>query len=216
MCNPAAAVIGMNIVGGAYAYESQMKQGKSQQAYYNYLAKANDVQAQEVERTAETQTGLIQDAARVESRNLTRQGKRLAGTQKAVQAANGVGGGSVTSEDIERDTMTREELDQAALRFNADSRAWETLTSAKATARGLRQQGIQFQYAGANAMEAAKINANTSLLGSATNVADSWYKWNRTSVGDSSKPGPKAPRTGAMVSGQYVGVAPDDYYKRSR
>lgn len=185
MCNPVAATIGISAVSGVYAASSQRQIGAAQQNYYNYLASSANVQALEVERTGQQQVGLIQDAAARDASSLSRSAKGLEGRQKTVQAASGVPLSSVTSEDISRDTMTKEDLDQAALKFNADTRAWETLSSSKATGRGLREQATQFRYAGSNARTAANIQANTSLLGAATNIADSWYKWRSTSTGDS-------------------------------
>lgn len=210
MCNPAAVFMGAQVVGGAAQANAAQQEGRAQQRYYEYLAGQNEKQAQAAIQSGEDQTSLIQDSAATETSNLRRSQRQFVGSQKVALAANGVPLSSVTAEDLAHDTFKKEEMDAETIRYNADVKSWEAQTSARNQAVALRDQASGYRMAGANARRAGDTAAVTSLLGTATSVAGSWYQYGQTSAGKS------APGVANVKGKGYVPTAPADYYKRGR
>jgi hypothetical protein len=183
MCSPAAAVIGLQVAGGATSAEASIQSGKAQQRYYDYLAGQNERQAADVLDAGDKQTSFIQDSAASETKNLRASQRVFEGSQKVALAANGVPLSSVSAEDLARDTWKREEMDAEAVRYNADTKSYETQMQARAQATALRTQAGGYRMAGRNAKRAGDMGAVTSLLGSATSVSDTWYRYGQTSKG---------------------------------
>lgn len=162
MCDPvsisAAAMVastGLSIYSGIQSANGQRAAGAANQKYYYYLAGLSEEEAAKAqEQSARDQTTI--DIA----------SKGVRSSQRAVMAANGVGGGSVTAEDLLRDTFNTAELDKMAVRYNADSIS----NSKYAEAKGYRM-------AGANTLQAANINADTTLLTTASSVASRWLEY---------------------------------------
>lgn len=178
-----AAAIGLQTAGAVSGAASAREQGVAQKNYYYYLAKQNEVQADQTLKAGNEQTSLIQDQGAFETGQLRKNERQTMGAQRAAAAASGIGAGSATLEDIARDTMTKADLDAAAIRYNADAKSWETQTTARNTAASLRAGATGYRYAGDNAITAGNINANASLLGGATSVANTWANWSQTSRG---------------------------------
>jgi hypothetical protein len=201
--------MGAQVVGGIASADASEKQGRSQQRYYDYLAGQNEITAKETLKAADQQTTFIQDDAAGQTKLVRASGRLAAGAQRAALAANGVSLSSVSAEDLARDSFNREELDAEAVRHNADTKSYETQMQASMTAKSLRSQAVGYRMGGANAAEAGRLNAQTSLLGTATSVANTYYGYSQTSKGAS----PSAPSY-KTVSGKQVLVAPPNYYKR--
>lgn len=182
MCNPAAVMV-MQGLGSVQGAMGSIAEGDSKNSYYQYLASQNEKQIPEVLKTSNLNTGIVSSAAARDESNLSRSVASLKGTQKAVQAANGVWGGSATASDIERDTNNKAELDRAAIRENANLRSQAIAKGAKDDIAGLRSQANQLRMAGSDAIDASRTNAASSLLTGATQVASNWYKWKQTSRG---------------------------------
>ena len=206
MCTPEmAASMGIQVAGGALSYEAERQTAKAKESYYNYLAGQNEAQARTIAARGEQTATSIAETSAIDEANLNRSAKRVAGAQKAALGASGIGAGSVTAEDIVRDTAKTHELDVNALRFDADSRIWSARTAAADQAKALRDQAAQFRYAGANARYAGDIKTTASLLGTATSVADTWYRWNQTGAGRS----PAMVKTPGRSYGGGYATAPD-------
>lgn len=175
--------IGTQVAGGFMQYQGARAQGKAEKAYYNFLARQAEGDAEEVLATGEREVTNIQDAAGRTQGVLTNSVKELEGRQAVVQAANGVGGGSVTTEDIARDTLNKQKMDEMVIKFNADAKSYETRIGASEEAGALREGAIMNRAGGMNAARAGRRNADASLLGTATQVASSWDRWSQTSRG---------------------------------
>jgi len=183
MCSPAVIPLVMSVAGGIMSASAQKKAGEAQKRYYDYLAGQNERQAKDVIKAGEQQTTFIQDAATGETKSLRASQRQFAGSQKVALAANGVPLSSVSVEDLARDTFKKEEMDAEALRYNADTQAYEVQMQARNQAISLRDQASGYRMGGANAQQAGNLNAATSLLGTATSVANQWYGYRQTSGG---------------------------------
>lgn len=203
MCNPILAA-GAQIFGGIMQSNAEEQSAAAKKNYYDYLAAQNDVQASKTIQRGEQQATSISETSAVDELNLNREAKRTMGTQRANLGASGVPSDSVTAEDIARDSNRTHQMDADALRFDADSKIWSARTAAADQAKALKDQAAQFRYAGANAKYAGDLNANTSLLGTATSVADTWYRYRQTSQGRT----PPTVKTRGGPGGGYA-MAPD-------
>lgn len=168
MCNPALVVGGLQIASGVVQARSNIAEGNAQNAYYQYMAQQNENQAALTERTAQAQSRIIQDVTKEKGKALAGEGARLRASQKAALASSGVTG--ITAEDITKDTLNTQLLDELSLRYNADVQSYETLEGAKNNAYGLRSQATGFRGAGEMAKKAGRRNAFATLLGTAASV----------------------------------------------
>jgi len=166
MCAPAAALL--TVASGAMQAYGKYQEGKSTNAYYQYMANQNQEQAKLVEKTGEAQSRLIQDTASREGKTLAEGQAKTRSSQKAALASAGIVGG--TPEDIVSDTLRTQFLDESALRYNADVKSYEATEGAKTQAYGLRSQADQFRFAGKQAKKAGKIGAFTTLVGTAAGM----------------------------------------------
>jgi hypothetical protein len=161
MCDPISASVmmgastGLSIFGGLQAALQQRKAAEAQKKYYYFQADQSDKEAQ-----------LAIEAGMREADTIRRSAKGVTASQRAAMAASGVGAGSVTAEDVARDTFNRSEMDALVVRYNADLQGWSK-----------RLQARSYRMAGDNALTAGNINADTTLLTTATGVADSWAKF---------------------------------------
>lgn len=177
MCTAIAAVMGLQVAGGLVQGQAAANEGVAKQNYYNWLATNNDAQAKRVVKAGDEEVTGVQNVALQSQVELERQARRLEGRQKTVQAKNGVWGNSRTAQDIAKDTLTQEGRDAAALRYNADVKSWEARTSAAETARALREGAQGYRMGGEMARTTGNINRVTSIIGTATNVGDTWLRW---------------------------------------
>lgn len=203
MCTPVeGTLIGLQVASGAMGAEAAQEGAAAKARYYDFLATQNEVQAKRVKERGEQTATSIAEAAALDQDRLERGVRRVEGTQRAATGASGTSG-SVTAEDIVRDTARTHDLDVEALRYDADSKIWAARTGASDQATALRDQANQFRYAGANAKYAGDLAVGTSLLGTATSVADTWYRFGQTGAGRT----PGTVKTPAAGGGG--GAAPD-------
>lgn len=174
------------IAGTAQSAMAANAQGQSQKAYYSYLAAQNTTQIPKVLTAANLNTGEVANASAVTQSNLDRNVSTLEGAQKASMAANGVTGGSQTAEAVQRDTANKAALDRAAIRTNANLQTRSIAMGATNQVDALKQQSQLYTMAGDNAGVAGRMNATTSLLSGATQVASNYYKWKMTQPGGDS------------------------------
>lgn len=183
MCNPAFMAMGVQGTGAGLNAYGAIQAGKSQADYYSFLASQNNKQAIDVEKAGTADITGVQTQAELTTAQKARDEARVEGSQRAAAAANGVGGGSVTSQDIAKDTVNTATRDADAIRYNADIKSFEIGQNTKLQAGALRDQASQFGQAGINATKAGGLNAVSSLLNGATSVASNWYQWKQTSDG---------------------------------
>lgn len=187
MCSPAVipmVMTGMQIAGGYEQAQAEKRAAQDKQSYYNFLADQNERQANTVLVRGEQTATSIAETSAIDQNMAERQSRVVEGAQKAAEGASGTAG-SVSAEDIARDTNRTHEMDMNALRFDADSKIWATKTQASDQARSLRDQAASMRIAGSNARTAGDTAATGTLLGTATSVADNWYRYGQTSMGRS-------------------------------
>lgn len=179
MCSPIAAVAALQLTGGAVGAKAALDQGKADYNQYRYMADQRDQAAVIAEQQGDYQSKVIQDKGLFDTNTLLANADRVSGRQKTAQAANGVGGGSVTSLDIAGDSFDRTKADELAIKFNADSASWSATTEAKNKAWQLREEARLFREAGKNARRAGKMNAVSSLLNSASSFGSTAMKFQK-------------------------------------
>lgn len=183
-----AAAIGGGIgaVGAISSGASSKAAAKAQAKYLAMQRKvAEQVAATNImltERDAATNIHNTQMDASFRNKDLNNQITTVRGTQKAVSAAAGVGGGSVTQADIELDTLEKAKMDELAIRYNADA---ETASIQDAANRRKWQIGEDLKYgnwssgvqesqvlsAGKAAQTASYYSAGSSIMAAASSIA---------------------------------------------
>lgn len=171
----AGAVVGMQAVGGAVGAYGALQQGKSQAAYYAFMGNQANQEAGLAEAVGDRRAADTEKAASFSEDIAARNEAKALGGQRAAEGANGIGG-SVTAQNIASDTIDKAELDKEAIRFNADTKASAAKTDAAMSAYGLRTQASEDQIAGTDAVDASRLNAASSILGSAGSLASMWYR----------------------------------------
>ena len=172
------AAIGLQVGGSLFAADNARRTAAAQSGYYRTLANQADNSAMLAEVSGERQATNVKDAAAATYAQHLRGSKQLTGAQRAVAGAAGISG-SVTAEDIARDTANKMSLDEMAIRFNADSTADEVLRNAGLTAMNLRADAGNYRMSGDEAMIAGKLNSYTSLIGGAASVASTAAMYGR-------------------------------------
>ncbi len=179
-CDPSGGLATLAIVttiaGGVTAAYGQTQQAKSQSDAYRYSAGLLDTQAKLAKRTADINSRLVQDAASRESAQLGRNVSETMGAQKAASAAN-MGGGSVTAADIMTDTLKKARMDELAIKYGADIKSWGIREEEKAETWRLGVERDQYLKAAKNARKAGNIAVASSILGTATQIADVGMKY---------------------------------------
>lgn len=158
-------MMAVQAAGAATSAVGAYGSAKSQKSALGFQAQMADMNAELAERRA--QISLEQGA--YQAQEIERQGARAKGSQRAQMGASGIALGSTTAQAIVTgtDLVTAEDAQQA--RVNAVRAAWGQRTeatsmrnegrAARANARGINPMGV----------------AATSLLGSATSMAQSYY-----------------------------------------
>lgn len=123
-------------------------------------AQQNRLQAKDVRYIG----GLNSDMAR-------RQGKAIAGSQRAAVAANGLDITSGTPSDILADTAKLTELDARTIENNAMRQAW-----------GLDAEAAQMDYQAAVAKKNAKLGLFGSILGMASSAGQGYSDWQKSQI----------------------------------
>lgn len=142
-----AAVV--TVVAGTFKAKGEIDEGKAQGKMYEYeesLAqqKQEQVRQQETEqtdlvkRTSERNITVTQGAAAEESKRLQRYAQIIYGKQHATMGASGISG--VTAADIIKDTFEKSQLDQSAIKYNADVASWQYRENAKVQVWSLQEE----------------------------------------------------------------------------
>lgn len=183
MCNLMAIAIGATVAaGGASAY-TQYQAGAAENKYYKQLAAQSDLEAgnallegQYALERGRQQSKVIQDVASQESKQLKGNQAAFNAATRAQLASQGISG--VTAEDIAKTNLSKQQMDELALRYNADVKSYEAMTRAgyedyqsRFKSYGLKTQAGQQRYAGKAAKYAGKVGAFNTLLGTAASVA---------------------------------------------
>ena len=159
------------VVSASVSAYGSYQQGQAQKRMNQYNSDVANQQALIQARTADTNVQLVQSEAANQSKIQARKVMQLEGEQKGVLAAQGVGGGSVTSADIEKSTLDTAELDKQAIKYNADTKSWAIKSGSDFESWNLANQSNQYTMAGKNAAMAGDIGVGTSLLQGASQIA---------------------------------------------
>jgi len=154
---------GVNALGQAKSAELSAASQKTELANQAYVSNLNsalaELQAQDAIRQG-VQAGI----------DVRQRARQVKGAQRAAFAANGVNVNEGSPAAVQRSTDYIRDVDVATLANNAARTAFGyRVNAANATARGAALQ------AGADAISPGMAGA-TSLLGSASSIADKWYK----------------------------------------
>lgn len=170
----AAAAAGTTVAGGAFSAYEEGQAGKAQSSYYNYLSNTallNAGLATSQGTAAKEQIGASENQAQI---GLTNRVNTTIGAEKTAMVS-GVGGSSRSAQQIIGDTLNKGDLDEMALRLNADTAAKNADITAQSGAMNYTSQASGYNIAGAVARGTAGMQQFGSLLGSAGSVANSYY-----------------------------------------
>lgn len=190
MCAPAAMLVvagGITAAGGLYQASQERAAGKAEQGFYDQNAKTSRDQADIAIKVGEQRDTLAQDQGAFNSKIVSRSYAVQKAAQQAVLAANGQGG-SVGEQNIMNDTMDKRALDEAAVKYNADSKSWEAKTGAAYEAWKDRADADQYTRAGVNARKAANAKARGTLLSTAGQIAGMGLTYGMYAAGGASTP----------------------------
>ena len=163
------ASIFTSIIGAIGSASLARTQAKANQSALNFQTDMSKINARMAERSA--QSVLLQGQQQIGS--LTLRSGKVKSAQRVALAANGVDLGEGNAAEIQATTDLMTEVDKNTIEANAIRSAW-----------GYRTQGVNAsnQAMMSNA-SASSINPNnaamSSLMGSAGNVAQSWYAMNK-------------------------------------
>jgi len=169
MCAPvalAAVSAGLQIYSGIQQSHAIRAEGDAANSYYQYNAKVAEQNAILAERTGVAQSRAIQDTQSVEGRRLKMSNTEFRSSQIAALAASGISLSSVTAGDIERSTISKQQLDESLLRHGADVRSWEAITQGQNQGYANRVNAAGYRASGAQAKYASQLNARSTLIGS--------------------------------------------------
>lgn len=172
MCDPVTLTVvaaSATAAAGGFSAYSQLQQGTALNKYYQSQAAQSRAEGENALQLAEKQSNLIQDSAKEEGKQLKTQQAELLASQRAALAANGVYG--VTAEDITSNTLSKQQMDELALRYNADIRSWDVRNQGKYADYSKRQEANTLDYQGKMAKASSRKEAFSTLLSTAGTVA---------------------------------------------
>lgn len=167
----AGLAAGASLLSGAVGAFGAYQQGQQTSAMNKYQSQVLQQQSMLAQRAADANTTIVQNQGAEQSKALARKTAILAGAQAASEAANGTAG-SVTSNDIKLDTFDTAKLDQMAIQYNTNLKTWGIQEGLHGEQWQLGVESDQYRKAARNASTTGYINAGTSILGSASQIAN--------------------------------------------
>lgn len=168
MCTP-LAIAGATAASGLTQAYGQYQEGVANSKYYQYQADQARQEGKIAIERGQRQSELIQDTAKAEGKNLKTSQAEYNASQKVALAASGMSG--TTAENIALDSMNKQQMDEAVLRYNYDTKSYEVTEGAKYQKYASDVAADQYGYASKNAKRAGKMAAFNTLLGTAASVA---------------------------------------------
>ena len=191
MCDPVTITVGAMVAAGTMQAVGQVQQGNAKNKMYQYQANLNMQEAALNKQYAQQQEKIIgqvtdanitlaQAESADESRRLARNVAELTGQQTAAMGAMGISGS--TAEHIAADTLEKSQLDQMAIRYNANLKSWAYREKEKQDKYTLREEtkfktfkleseAAQLRVAGKSAKKAGQMAAVGTLLTTAASSA---------------------------------------------
>ena len=171
---PMVVMAAASLYQGSQQAQNEQQAGRNEALYYKYLSGTARQNARLADVSAESQVSEVGAQEQQEMAALHAKKRETIGAQKAA-LVTGAGVGSKTAEQIVSDTENKTNLDEMALRYNADLKMKSIRIGAQAQAMNLENQATGYDYAGINAKKAAKIKSNATLLGTGTSTAFNLY-----------------------------------------
>jgi hypothetical protein len=179
MCSAEGAVLGAMGAATVYSAIQTKKAGKSQEAYYQYMASLSEKNREEALVQGEENAYYAQEQGIQTLREFKDQKSKFQGTQKASLAAAGIQG--VTAEDIITDSETRLKMDEIAIQYNTELAVYGAKRSATIQGQMLTQQAAQYGYQGAAARIGSTMASYGTLLSGGAQTALTGYQMNKQS-----------------------------------
>lgn len=176
MCSPEAGAAGAQGGAGLIGAYSQIQQGKMNEKYYSYLANQTEKQSENVDKATAEQLSVINANAGRDIADTRKNANLTTSAQKAAMAANGVYSDSGTMADVIGDTVDKQALDEAAIKYNADQAMWQTKRSSINQKSELYAQEASYRIQGSNVRAAGTMNAVGTLVGSAASAGSSYLQ----------------------------------------
>ena len=139
-------------------------QASASKKYYQYLEKLADLQKAENKKRAALNIKLTQDQAMREAQSVNIKAAKVEGAQKAASAGMGIGGGSVTTQNLIQDTKNMADLDRMAIRYGADLNAWKITEDLNYANWTQDVQKEQFRSAEKEVYRAAKVSGIVAIF----------------------------------------------------
>lgn len=168
-------VMGAQAAGGAASAWAEGQASKAAGSYYDYLADTSRTNARITRTAAKSQAHEVSVQEGEDARQVAESVKKTVATQRAAFAAGGPGAGSKTAEQIVSDSLARGDLDEQALRYNADIKRKGIETGADFAALNYEGQAKGYGLSKNNAEFASKVKQASTILGTGTSVAQTWY-----------------------------------------
>lgn len=169
------AMMGAQVAGGAVSAWAQGQEGKAAASYYGLLASTAKTNTILNSAAAASKDSEVSAQEGMDSRRVAESVRSTIATARAANAAGGAGAGSKTAEQVVSDSLTRGDLDQQALRYNSDIKRKGIDTNAAFGNINLNAEAAGDEISGKNAMTASRVNQLSTILGTGTSVASSWY-----------------------------------------
>lgn len=174
MCSAAGGAAGAQGAAGVMGAYSQYQQGKMNEKYYSYLANQSEKQADKVDEATAEQLSVINANAGRDIADVKKSGNLTVASQKAAMAANGVYSDSGTAGDIIGDSIDKQALDEAAIKYNADQAMWSTKRNSINQKTQLYAEQASYRIQGSNARASGNMNAMGTLVGSAASAGSTY------------------------------------------
>ena len=169
---------------------------QSQKSSLKFQADMADINARMSEQSA--QSALFQGQQQVGQ--ITMQAGRIKSAQRAGQAANGIDLGEGSAAEVRASTDIMKEIDANTATANAVRSAWGYRTQA------VNSQNDALMKRAQGEAVSPFSSATSSLLGSAGNVASSWYMMNKVGAFDSPSTGGIGGGSGLSMGGGQTGL----------
>lgn len=174
MMGGAAIPAAISLGGAAYSADQQLKAGEVQSSYYGYLADTAKINSDLSDAEARVEKDQVGAQLSQDERTLKEGIDSTVATQKAA-TVTGVGASSRSAQHIISDTLDKGNLDEMALRLNADIKSKNIDINAATNRMNYGSQAAGYRMAGVNSGTTSRANARASLLQGAGAVAQSWY-----------------------------------------
>jgi hypothetical protein len=174
---------GIQVIGRIQQLSARNRGADINAEYYRNLADESDDQAKEILNAAEIQQKYLVTSAAKESKQAREKFKSVIGSQTVVFASNGIGGGSVTAQDVALDSLNKSAEDEDLIRYNADTTAMEIYRGSQFQADQLRTRAKHYRTAAKNELETKSSNFLDAIIGGTGDVATGIVNYSRFQKG---------------------------------